>query len=62
MHEVQDLGNRLRLVIMAHRRIKIINQIPEDVTQKAEHGKEFIRYFHINTVKEVTFYGNLMFS
>lgn len=37
VHEVQDLGNRLRLVIMAHRRIKIVNQIPEDVTQKAEH-------------------------
>lgn len=42
VHEVQDLGNRLRLVIMAHRRIKIVNQIFEDVTQKAEHGKECI--------------------
>ncbi|KAF7399688.1 hypothetical protein HZH68_008280 [Vespula germanica] len=31
IHEVQDLGNRLRLVIMAHRRIKIVGQILEDV-------------------------------
>ncbi|KAL0101790.1 hypothetical protein PUN28_019140 [Cardiocondyla obscurior] len=37
VHEVQDLGNRLRLVIMAHRRIKIVNQIVEDTTSKAEH-------------------------
>ncbi|XP_012531246.1 lon protease homolog, mitochondrial isoform X2 [Monomorium pharaonis] len=37
VHEVQDLGNRLRLVIMAHRRIKIINQIFEDVNSKVEH-------------------------
>lgn len=45
VHEVQDLGNRLRLVIMAHRRIKIVSQIPEDVSQKVEHGKECICYF-----------------
>ncbi|XP_025995543.1 lon protease homolog, mitochondrial isoform X1 [Solenopsis invicta] len=37
VHEVQDLGNRLRLVIMAHRRIKIVNQILEDANQKVEH-------------------------
>ncbi|XP_024868385.1 lon protease homolog, mitochondrial isoform X2 [Temnothorax curvispinosus] len=37
VHEVQDLGNRLRLVIMAHRRIKIVNQIFEDATPKVEH-------------------------
>ncbi|XP_011883137.1 PREDICTED: lon protease homolog, mitochondrial isoform X2 [Vollenhovia emeryi] len=37
VHEVQDLGNRLRLVIMAHRRIKIVNQILEDAAPKAEH-------------------------
>ena len=32
IHEVQDLGDRLRLVIMAHRRIKIVGQILEDLT------------------------------
>ena len=34
IHEVQDLGNRLRLVVMAHRRIKIVGQILEDITPK----------------------------
>ncbi|XP_058792096.1 lon protease homolog, mitochondrial isoform X2 [Phymastichus coffea] len=34
IHEVQDLGDRLRLVVMAHRRIKIVNQIIEDLTPK----------------------------
>lgn len=38
VHEVQDLGNRLRLVIMAHRRIKIVNQIFDDPTPKSEHN------------------------
>lgn len=27
IHEMQDLGDRLRLVVMAHRRIKITGQI-----------------------------------
>lgn len=31
IHEMQDLGDKLRLVVMAHRRIKIIQQIPDDV-------------------------------
>lgn len=30
IHEMQDLGDKLRLVVMAHRRIKIIKQI-EDI-------------------------------
>ncbi|XP_029664624.1 lon protease homolog, mitochondrial isoform X2 [Formica exsecta] len=38
VHEVQDLGNRLRLVIMAHRRIKIVNQIFDDPAPKPEHN------------------------
>ncbi|XP_011257250.1 lon protease homolog, mitochondrial isoform X2 [Camponotus floridanus] len=37
VHEIQDLGNRLRLVIMAHRRIKIVNQIFDDPNPKSEH-------------------------
>ncbi|CAG9857701.1 unnamed protein product [Phyllotreta striolata] len=31
IHEMQDLGDRLRLVVMAHRRIKITNQIFDTV-------------------------------
>lgn len=42
VHEVQDLGNRMRLVVMAHRRIKIVNQIFEDGNAKSEQGKESI--------------------
>ncbi|KAG7196808.1 hypothetical protein KM043_016921 [Ampulex compressa] len=34
IHEMQDLGNRLRLVVMAHRRIKIVGQILEDLSEK----------------------------
>ncbi|XP_076646495.1 lon protease homolog, mitochondrial isoform X2 [Halictus rubicundus] len=37
IHEVQDLGNRLRLVVMAHRRIKIVGQILEDIMPKNMH-------------------------
>ncbi|XP_017760172.1 PREDICTED: lon protease homolog, mitochondrial isoform X2 [Eufriesea mexicana] len=31
IHEIQDLGNRLRLVVMAHRRIKIVGQILDEL-------------------------------
>ncbi|XP_033219061.1 lon protease homolog, mitochondrial isoform X2 [Belonocnema kinseyi] len=34
IHEAQDLGDRLKLVVMAHRRIKIIGQILEDLPVK----------------------------
>ncbi|XP_014477922.1 PREDICTED: lon protease homolog, mitochondrial isoform X2 [Dinoponera quadriceps] len=34
VHEVQDLGNRMRLVVMAHRRIKVVSQIFEDGNTK----------------------------
>nr|XP_033320792.1 lon protease homolog, mitochondrial isoform X1 [Megalopta genalis] len=37
IHEVQDLGNRLRLVVMAHRRIKIVGQILEEISPKSIH-------------------------
>ena len=30
IHEMQDLGDRLRLIVMAHRRIRIIGQIIDD--------------------------------
>ncbi|KAK9308431.1 hypothetical protein QLX08_001596 [Tetragonisca angustula] len=36
IHEVQDLGNRLRLVVMAHRRIKIVGQILEELPKPTQ--------------------------
>ncbi|XP_072401412.1 lon protease homolog, mitochondrial [Diabrotica undecimpunctata] len=36
IHEMQDLGDRLRLVVMAHRRIKITGQIFENEEQKED--------------------------
>lgn len=32
IQEMQDLGDKLRLVVIAHRRIKITNQLFEDLT------------------------------
>ncbi|KAJ8985626.1 hypothetical protein NQ317_015121 [Molorchus minor] len=34
IHEMQDLGDRLRLVVMAHRRIKITGQILENIDEE----------------------------
>lgn len=36
IHEMQDMGDRLRLVVMAHRRIRILNQIAEDISDLGE--------------------------
>lgn len=33
IHEMQDLGERLRLVIMAHRRIKITGQLMDEIIE-----------------------------
>ena len=38
VHEVQNLGNQLKLMI-AHKRIKIVNQIFEDGNPKIEYGR-----------------------
>jgi len=38
IHEMQDLGDRLRLVVMAHRRIRILGQIVDD--SEAPPGKQ----------------------
>lgn len=46
IHEVQDLGNRLRLVVMAHRRIKIVGQILEELP-KPTHGKYLNLFMYI---------------
>ncbi|XP_053209491.1 lon protease homolog, mitochondrial-like [Panonychus citri] len=29
--EIQDLGNRLKMVVQSHRRIKIVRQVPDDI-------------------------------
>lgn len=33
IHELQDLGDKLRMIVMAHRRIRITGQILEDTTE-----------------------------
>jgi ATP-dependent Lon protease, bacterial type len=38
IHEMQDLGDRLRLVVMAHRRIRLLGQIVDD--SEAPPGKQ----------------------
>lgn len=45
IHEMQDLGDRLRLVVMAHRRIRIMGQIYEDITEGPE-GLIYFKYLH----------------
>lgn len=47
IHEVQDLGDRLRLVVMAHRRIKIVGQILEDISSKSVTGEYFTHYVYV---------------
>lgn len=42
IHEMQDLGDRLRLVVMAHRRIKINGQI-FDTDDDPIRGKQYIK-------------------
>lgn len=39
IHEMQDLGDKLRLVVMAHRRIKITGQILDNPDEAMPKGK-----------------------
>lgn len=42
IQEMQDLGDKLRLVVTAHRRIKIVGQLIEDLEEEeATKGKYF---------------------
>lgn len=43
IQEMQDLGDKLRLVVTAHRRIKIEKQLYEDLTAPKKKGNLFIR-------------------
>ena len=36
IHELQDLGDKLRMIVMAHRRIRITGQIMEDLNEEAQ--------------------------
>lgn len=36
IHELQDLGDKLRMIVMAHRRIRITGQIFEDNSDEAQ--------------------------
>lgn len=44
IHEMYDLGDRLRLVVMAHRRIKITGQIFDSEDEPAIRGKVLLLY------------------
>ncbi|MBN3280053.1 LONM protease, partial [Polyodon spathula] len=46
IHEMQDLGDKLRMIVMGHRRIQINKQLevePEEPAQEAEEGKQKAR-------------------
>lgn len=56
IHELQDLGDRIRIIVMAHRRIKVLKQIDEneasetDTPERKKNGrKKRIRRNHINS-------------
>ena len=36
IHELQDLGDKLRMIVMAHRRIRITGQIMEDLNEETQ--------------------------
>lgn len=36
IHEIQDLGDKLRMIVMGHRRISINSVIPEDIEATSE--------------------------
>lgn len=41
IHELQDLGDKLRMIVMAHRRIKITGQLTEDSAEAAQGSNRF---------------------
>lgn len=48
IHELQDLGDKLRMVVMAHRRIKINELILEDVAEAAQGGSlKIVLSYHV---------------
>lgn len=47
IQEMQDMGDKLRLVVIAHRRIKISNQLFEDLEPPKKKGRYYILYYYI---------------
>lgn len=43
IQEMQDLGDKLRLVTTAHRRVKITKQLFEEITPSKKNGKIKLR-------------------
>lgn len=41
IQEIQDMGDKLRLVVVAHRRVKITGQLYEDIEPMGPKGKEY---------------------
>ena len=37
--EIQDMGDRIRMVVVAHRRIKIVSQLMEDIEPLGPKGE-----------------------
>lgn len=40
IQEIQDMGDKLRLVVVAHRRVKITGQLFEDIEPLGPKGKQ----------------------
>ncbi|XP_053671846.1 lon protease homolog, mitochondrial [Anopheles nili] len=54
IQEMQDLGDRLRLVVTAHRRIKIVGQLYEDLETRTVSKEMTIKYPFFKTQIDVT--------
>lgn len=52
IHEMQDLGDRLRLVVMAHRRIRILGQILDNPEEAPKGRRDFFvdLFTHLNAI------------
>lgn len=50
IQEMQDLGDKLRLVLTAHRRIKITGQLIEELEDPAEKGRHSISMFLMSPI------------
>lgn len=46
IQEMQDLGDKLRLVVTAHRRVKIVGQLIEELEEEVPEKSEFVVTLH----------------
>lgn len=42
IHELQDMGNKLRIIVMAHRRINIVEKLSEEDIQNDSASKYIV--------------------